>query len=128
MSDQEGTWTYRQNTGELLRNGVVIAVGYSGYGSCMNDDDYQMLQDQGPIPVGLWQIGRPYDSDDCGPYVLPLQPMPGTDTFGRSGFLIHGDRLSGPPKSASHGCIILGRAIREQIAESGDRVLEVVAF
>jgi len=119
-------WKYRQNTGEILFNDSIQGVGYSGYGSCMNDSDYDMLKDEGPIPQGLWQIGRPYDSEEHGPYVLPLQPMPGTDTFGRSGFLIHGDRLAGPPKSASHGCIILGRALREQIAESGDRVLEVV--
>jgi hypothetical protein len=45
--------------------------------------------------------------------------------FGRSGFLIHGDSII-RPGTASRGCIILAREIREQIAASGDADLEVV--
>ncbi len=48
---------------------------------------------------------------------MRLTPAPGTDTFGRSAFLIHGDNAK-KDKSASEGCIILGPALRQQIAES----------
>lgn len=43
---------------------------------------------------------------------------------GRSGFLIHGDSIAHTGQ-ASHGCIILPRSVREQIAASGDDELEV---
>jgi hypothetical protein len=56
---------------------------------------------------------------------MALIPKEGTDTFGRSGFLIHGDSVA-MPGTASHGCIILSRDLREQISASGDNQLEVV--
>jgi hypothetical protein len=46
--------------------------------------------------------------------------------FGRDGFLIHGDSVE-HPGTASHGCIIMSRAIREAIAQSDDHELNVVA-
>ena len=48
---------------------------------------------------------------------MRLLPAPGTNTHGRSGFLIHGDNVM-KDKSASEGCIILGPKIRQQIADS----------
>src|ERR1035438_5538324 len=38
--------------------------------------------------------------------VQALTPESGTNTFGREGFLIHGDSVQNPG-TASHGCIIL---------------------
>ena len=61
-----------------------------------------------------------------GPFVLRLTPAPTNEMFGRDGFLIHGDSIE-HPGSASHGCIILPRAIREAIAKSDDDTLHVVA-
>jgi len=58
--------------------------------------------------------------------VLKLNPAPSTDTHGRGGFLMHGDSKE-HPGSASHGCVILPRAVREEVWNSGDRELEVVA-
>jgi hypothetical protein len=52
-------------------------------------------------------------------------PDPGTETFGRGEFRIHGDSIA-HPGTASHGCIILPRAVRDAIWRSGDRALEVV--
>jgi hypothetical protein len=52
-------------------------------------------------------------------------PDRGTETFGRSEFRIHGDSIA-HPGMASHGCIILPRAVRDAIWRSGDRALEVV--
>jgi hypothetical protein len=53
-----------------------------------------------------------------------LTPEPGTDTFDRSSSLIHGDNVA---HDASHGCVILRREIRDQIATSADRRLNVKA-
>jgi hypothetical protein len=81
----------------------------------------------GPIPRGDWTVaGPPVDSKDHGPYVLKLNPAPSTETHGRSGFLMHSDSKE-HPGSASHGCVILPRAVREAVWQSGDRDLEVVA-
>jgi hypothetical protein len=56
---------------------------------------------------------------------MALLPCDGTDTLGRAGFLIHGDSVKAPG-TASHGCIILPRAIRDRIAVSEDTRLCVV--
>jgi hypothetical protein len=86
----------------------------------------QALADVGPIPQGDWIIeGPPINTAKHGPFVLTLTPSPGTDTLKRSGFLIHGDAIQASG-TASKGCIIMGRTVREQIWDSGDRDLEVV--
>jgi hypothetical protein len=128
-------WEWRQKTGEIARTGDnesnvvaqgVVAQGYSGFGRGKNNPDYQSVPDVGPIPQGLWTIGGPpVDTDTHGPYVLHLAPCENTNTFGRSGFLIHGDSLEHPGE-ASHGCIILPRATRERIWQSNDRQLTVL--
>jgi len=53
---------------------------------------------------------------------MDLSPSAATNTFGRSAFLIHGDNLS---HTASHGCVILRRDVRERISASTDRTLVV---
>lgn len=119
-------WTYSQRSGELKDSrGNVIAVGYSGNGEGLNNPTMQKVIGTGPIPVGLWRIGKPYDSPKTiGPYALPLTPAAGTNTWGRSAFRVHGDNKKGD-HSASHGCIILPRVIRERIYNSGDLELQV---
>jgi hypothetical protein len=57
--------------------------------------------------------------------VAVLSPV-GHDAHGRSSFLIHGDNSLGN-HTASHGCIILSRMVREKMRASGDMDLEVVA-
>ncbi len=54
---------------------------------------------------------------------MRLAPVPGTQTFGRDGFLIHGDNRR---HDASQGCIILDRAARDRIGNSADTRLNVV--
>ena len=117
-------WTFVQRTGELLRDGAHVATGYSGLGVGKNNPDEQKVHDVGPLPRGGWRIGPPCDK--LGGFALTLVPLYGTPTFGRSGFLIHGDSIE-HPGAASHGCLIFPRAIRELIAASGDRNLVVVA-
>jgi hypothetical protein len=118
-------WRWDQSAGTLSRNGQLISKGYSGSGRGWNNPVMQAVPAVGPVPRGRWTIGAPYDSPNTGPYTLALTPAPGTDTAGRSAFRIHGDnRLMN--NTASHGCIILPRPIRERIWRSGDTDLDVV--
>jgi hypothetical protein len=120
-------WHYFQRTGQLLRpDGVVAGYGYSGKGTGKNNPDLQGIHDCGPIPVGVYRIGEPYDSPDHGPFVLPLKPDAANQMWGRSGFLLHGDSRDHPGE-ASEGCIIQGRVTREAVHLSGDKMLEVFA-
>src|SRR5579859_2517331 len=134
------SWTYIQSNGAFLRpDGRPLAKGYSGHWDGVSPlgggDDHryrpadQNLKNLGPIPVGEYTIGEAYsDPGGKGPVVMPLTPNPANTMFGRSAFLIHGDRA--PPKSgtASDGCIILGRDSRDEISGSTDRTLNVIAY
>ena len=117
-------WTYSQTTGELLKDGAFQGTGYSGTGPGRNNPDEQATPDVGPIPQGDYTIGDSYDDAHLGPCVMPLDPVEGTNTFGRSLFRIHGDNAR---HDASHGCVILGPAIRHTIADSDDNTLRVTA-
>jgi hypothetical protein len=120
-------WTYSQKTGELQQDGKPVATGYSGAGPGKNNPEMEQVQNVGPIPQGDWLIvGPPVNTVTHGPFVLHLKPAPATQTFGRDGFLVHGDSVEHPGR-ASEGCIILPRAVREQIWNSGDQELKVVA-
>jgi hypothetical protein len=116
--------TYSQISGALSDNGVVLGRGYSGHDIGKNNPALQGVHNVGPIPKGTYSInGPPYDTATHGPYVMRLLPMPGTNTLGRSGFLIHGDNATG---TASEGCIIMSRLVRQKIWESGYRQLIVI--
>jgi hypothetical protein len=121
------TWIWRQTQGDLLDgSGKIIATGYSGALGFENNPVSQDIHDRGPIPQGSYAIGPPSDTTSHGPYVLPLEPAPENEMYGRSGFLIHGDSKEHPGQS-SEGCIILPRAIREIVWNSGDHELHVIS-
>jgi len=117
-------WTYERATGQLRNNGALIGTGYSGRGDGLNNPQLSNVPDVGPIPAGTWTIGPFVDDPEKGPIVTHLVPCMGTETFGRSGFMIHGDNPE-MNHSASEGCIILGRDFRIAIRDSGDTALEV---
>ena len=119
------TWTYEQRTGQLSRDGANIVRGYSGAGEGKNNPEDQEIHNVGPIPRGLYTINSPQDTVTHGPYVLSLTPDPENEMYGRDSFLIHGDSKV-DPGTASEGCIILPRNIRERIWTSGDTSLKVV--
>lgn len=119
-------WTYKQSSGELSLDGQHVANGYSGFGEGKNNPAMQDVPDVGPIPVGQYTIGPSYHDTHHGPVVMHLCQHAQNEMFGRDGFLIHGDSVE-HFGSASHGCIILRRDIREQISASKDRQLTVVA-
>ena len=124
-------WTWDQSAGVLSRAGKIVSRGYSGAGRGKNNPAMQAAVGVGPVPRGRWMIGAPYNSANVGPYALRLEAQDGTIDdrhagTGRGAFRIHGDSIRSPG-TASHGCIILPRLIRELIWKSGDRELEVVA-
>jgi lipoprotein-anchoring transpeptidase ErfK/SrfK len=116
-------WTYSVAGGALARNGAARGAGYSGFGEGRNNIGKVKVPMVGPIPPGRYRIGPAYRHARLGPVTMNLDPMPGTDCFGRSLFRIHGDNAT---RDASHGCIILARPLREAIASSGDRILDVI--
>lgn len=124
------TWTWDQSAGELWRAGQLVSRGYSGNGRGKNNPSMQAARGVGPIPGGSWKITELYDSANVGKYALKLFAVDGKlddihSPTGRSAFRIHGDSIKNPG-TASHGCIILPRPVREMIWKSGDRDLEVV--
>ena len=116
---------YSQSTGIFwLGSGERLEVGYSGFGAGKNNKDFQHIRDVGPIPRGVYSIGRVYDSAAVGPHAITLTPV-GHDALGRTAFLIHGDSVKNPG-SASKGCVILSRKSREKIIAAGSKTLRVI--
>jgi RHS repeat-associated protein len=123
-------WQYSQSTGQLTHidangNTTNIGAGYAGNGQGVNNPTMQNMPNVGPIPQGTYDIGQQRNSPNTGPGILPLTPQAGTNTYGRSDFQIHGDNTQGN-QSASQGCMIFNRNIRNQIGNSVDNVLRVV--
>lgn len=120
-------YVYSQSKGEMrdVANDLV-GLGYSGFAQGKNNPNLQAQANIGPIPQGGYSMGDLFHSDADGPDCIRLTPDPETMTFGRSGFLIHGDSLE-HAGSASHGCIILSHRARLILGTSSDRRLYVEA-
>lgn len=118
-------WVYEQRSGLMRHEDERFLGGYSGCKEGKNCPEMQAVHNLGPIPKGIYRIGDPYDTETHGPFVLPLTPDVANVMWGRTGFLIHGDSTR-DPGTASEGCIIQPRAVRELIHQSGDRLLEVI--
>jgi hypothetical protein len=117
-------WTYGQITGLLTDpDGTEAARGYSGHGEGVNNPAMQGVPDMGPIPRGKWRINQACTHPRLGPVAMPLTMIEGDD-LGRFAFYIHGDNPQ-MNHTASHGCIILPRAVREAVQASKDRTLLV---
>ena len=91
----------------------------SGSGSCKNESKCEQKKDEGPLPRGKYNVnandisnpGRFGDilrnlTGDWGDWRVPINPSPGTETYGRSGFFLHGGR-----KPGTSGCIDIGGGI-----------------
>ncbi len=119
-------WLYRQGTGDLYQNNTRVATGYAGAPGAVNDPAKQSVKNVGPLPCGVYTIESPQDFPmTTGMYTLSLTPDPHNEMFGRSAFKIHGDSLV-HPGTASEGCVIQSRSVRERIWKSGDRLFVVV--
>jgi Protein of unknown function (DUF2778) len=121
------SWKYQQSTGWLLGTDGSVFKGYSGAEpEGFNNPAMQEVHNIGPIPQGMYTIEAPMDTEAHGPYALPLIPVEGNQMFGRSSFLMHGDSIESPG-TASEGCVIMARAIRQIVWNSTDHVLQVIA-
>lgn len=120
------TWVWDQSAGTLSRGGTLVARGYAGHDWGKNNPDAQAAVGLGPVPRGRWTIHAPRTSANTGRFTLDLTPQPGTSTFGRSLFRIHGDSVRAPG-TASHGCIVVPYDARVKVWDSGDRDLAVIA-
>lgn len=107
-------WEYRIDDGSLSKDGELVGFGYSGAPGYTNRSSEVDKKSKGPIPPGEWFFDRaPWSRK--GPQVMSLIRGPQTETFGRSAFMIHGDNKR-RNRSASNGCIVFDRHIRDQLA------------
>lgn len=118
---------FNSRSGVLTQNGKSVDGGdqcYSGTGAGRNNPDLESLADVGPVPRGKYKIGPVYDDPHLGPLVMHLDPLPGTNDYGRTLFRIHGNNAA---NDASHGCVIAPRTVREIVNLSRDRILTVTS-
>ena len=123
-------WTYFQDTGKLVApDGFDAATGYAGGNEGknpegVNNHDMQNVKKVGPIPVGFYTFGEVVLKSHLGPFAIPLMPDATNEMFGRSGFYCHGDTKE-MNQSASQGCIIMPRNVRNDMWASPDHILQV---
>lgn len=125
---------YDQRTGAFIIYGdvddggqqrvVYEAQGYAGKGDCKNNPDCEHKRSQGPLPIGRYRVVPIVHDRFRGPVFRLVQEL--GPTYGRGGFLIHGDSRT-KPGQASSGCIILGYADRDAVGHYDVRTLEVCA-
>lgn len=112
---------YRQQ-GTFYLEDQYLSTAYSGHGPGLNNPNFEEDHDVGPIPAGKWLVGVFFDHPHLGPFVAHLSPFAATKTYGRVGFLIHGDNTE-MNHSASDGCIILERPVREKMSEEKEHII-----
>jgi RHS repeat-associated protein len=145
--DSQGNYdhySYVISTGSLYKESAdpdagepdttYVGSGYSGKGAGLNNPDMQSepgakgKSDAGPIPVGSYTVGKMFDYvGKTGPGSMRLTPSALNDMLGRAGFLMHGDN-SRHNFSASEGCIIMPKGVRDAVSNSGIHGLEVSAW
>ena len=123
-------YVYEQRTGRLwLRFGPgprefrLVGIGFAGREAGRNSPAHQHVRGVGPLPQGEYLM-RVVEHKRFAPPAIRLTQEKG-QTYGRSGFLIHGG-------TKSEGCIILDRYARQAIAATlglrgGTATLAVIA-
>jgi len=120
-------WTFEQATGRLFDDsGTHVATGYSGgaggkRSDAVNNPIMQSVKGVGPLPQGIYYLQDPVEHSHLGPYAIPLKPSNLNTMYGRDGFYCHGDNAK-MDESASDGCIIMPRAVREEMYEATDQL------
>jgi hypothetical protein len=114
------------NRGTLVLNKVLpkacmISGTYHYTSGLFGSTDYTKAE-VGPLPPGDYTL-HPYeisptnffrahlDPRDWGNFRVPLHPDPGTNTYGRSGFFIHGGLL----RPGSDGCLKVGGSNQDEL-------------
>jgi len=129
------TWIYQQSTGNWShvddQTGATTNVGsgYAGAGAGLNNPDMQNIPNVGPLPQGGYTIGPQQNNVTNNGTQLPasmiLTPDLGNNMYGRGGFLFHGDNPA-QNQTASSGCPVGSRTLRNQVSGSGDNRLQVI--
>ncbi|MBV8043535.1 tlde1 domain-containing protein [Pluralibacter sp.] len=119
------SWTYKQSTGELFRDGKLIETGYSGALTNKNNPDREQVRGMGPIPRGTWKIGSTGTSK--GPLTITLIHVSG-NSYDRdmNTFRMHGEKVHGIPGFASEGCIIMYPSTRLLVSKDHGAYLDVI--
>ena len=125
-------WTFEQSTGKLYDpDGTYIGTGYSGGDCGRNPESVNNPDMQGThgctIPQGNYTRGQVIEGSHLGAFAIQLIPNPYNQMYGRAGFFMHGDNSEGN-QSASEGCLIFPRSIRQEFHDSEDSMLNVVAI
>lgn len=123
--------TFQIHTGAIRKDGVLVGSGYAGAPGFVNDPSATALKAKGPLPVGIYKIGpSEAQHQSLGIFVLPLEPQPGNEMFGRGDFYFHGANaakdLDGQ-QASSEGCIVTDHDTRVLIDQDADHMLAVVA-
>lgn len=107
---------YEIASGEFSLSPEAKFIGYAGNGIGKNNAEYCHVRNVGPLPRGMYLMLHRIENHPTD-ITIRLRAGEGEETFGRSGFLIHGDSAKAPG-TASRGCIILNRAAREYLERS----------
>jgi Protein of unknown function (DUF2778) len=75
---------------------------HSGLGSLMDDPNHVNRRNVGATPPGIYEM-KPREQLFHGVAALRMIPVDGSDTFGRSGLLVHSYLLG--PNGESNGCV-----------------------
>lgn len=106
--------TFHIRAGFLDVDGDRIGAAYSGDPAHKNDPAFVGAHAEGPLPEGVYELGKPFGAADTGPFSIPLEQLQG-ESYGRGGFRIHGDSIQ-HPGAASHGCIVTAPEVRRLCA------------
>lgn len=121
----ERSYMFEQVTGELLDpTNTIVAQGYAGRDAGKNNPDYQNVKGIGPLPRGWYTAQEPHQDAVVGAYAMRLIPDDDNEMYGRASFFMHGDNKE-HPGLASHGCIVMPRAVREGFWNSGNHRIQV---
>ena len=85
----------------------------------------QAIHNIGPLPQGVYHCGPWGNYPKVGPNACPLTQISG-ETFGRSGFFIHGPGQTDPLNS-SEGCIVVPHDDRIKLLGAQPATITVVA-
>jgi hypothetical protein len=119
-------WTYVIPTGQLFGpDHKLVATGWAGHGAGKNNPAMQDAHGVGPLPVGVYLIGKPVDPPNhLGPLAMPLTPAPANVMHNRGDFFMHGASATHLDLS-SDGCIMMDRFTRQMVFQSPDKALYV---
>lgn len=118
-------YTYERATGKWTQLDKLLGYGYSGNGEGLNNPEMSNVKSIGPLPKGWYTIGIAYHNKTKGELTMNLTPDKDNEMYGRAYFELHGDNKL-MNRTASDGCIVLARMLRDLISRSKIVRLQVI--